>query len=649
MIISGTEIRSNTGMRKGNTFVTFPRPDGELAYVSTCSNSFGDDALGKNAKQIVDVFKSNINYTLEQMNKNNTDVVYTLYKFLSSVANVGNPTSLIQGINGAISTASGFALKIDSRNVIPIKNEKNEEITNFNQIRFKGNQIIFQQYSKGGTTEQLVLDLSDSDNLQKAKDYFNKYINSLNFNQSKDYLLGDNEDFNVPNKAGQHTIDSEGNKKFTITLYDMKSNETKEFTFDSYSDFLLKENCVSCATKVVDGSNFEQPDAEHSRKNFKLFIDIEAKTPTEETTTSSNPPVEGIDSKVGVDFANDIRNKIESTRVKNKGNAIFSSVFPASKLRMLKSLKVYDLLPKNVIFVEDMNEGSISDNPRDMKGPIARHIDANEKAGIPSRIEVGNRFLAMMAIPTLRKEAVRKLIHEQLHEILSRDENRKHLDKLQEVFDDFKKSITESGEIDKYKNYLYEDYADNQLRLEEFLVESLTSKELFDKLNSIEAKGYKIDEKSKNKSLFQKIADILRKVFNWVKKDDTLYAKEWNIFNDMFNDNNVKDERINEKEEENTNVEKEAKTPTTFNPFGNNYTSPTNATTNEDEDVDDESEYSNFMEGEITPNPINLDSDTQTIVRVPSSISEFTDSLPIDKRANFAQNVANGGISTSCR
>ena len=315
------------------------------------------------------------------------------------------------------------------------------------------------------------------------------------------------------------------------------------------------------------------------------------------------------------------------------------------------------MLPKNVIFVEDMNvELNADSDPRTMTGPIARHIDANSTTGEPSRIEVGNRFLAMMAIPVLREQAVRKIIHEQLHEILSVDDNRKHLDKLQEVFDEFKAVIEKSNDVDRFKKYLYENYTDNQLRLEEFLVESLTSKELFDKLNSIDAQGYVIDEKSKDKSLFQKIADILRKVFGWVKRDNSLYAKEWVTFNEMFNENTTTEQKETTAPvvEDNTNVTSNNQTTDNdddfeYNPLGNLPTQTPESTNNTSNNLGYDGELSDFLESEVNIPDSNNADDSSIKLEIPSSIYDYANTLPMEKRSNFISQIERGEISLSCR
>lgn len=653
MIISGMETRVESMFQRGNTFVMLPRPDGELTYISTNSNKVNDSELANTAKDMIAMIKSNVRTVLEQMSTSNNDNVPRLYTMFRSIfGSVDNKFKLFDGVYGSAS------FKLGGKLATAINISKND------QYIFTNGHLYRQITSANSTDNNRKIiesyDLSKSEELNKAINVINNLIDNLTFNQSVYYLYGDNNDFNNEFAAGKHVIDKNGNKKFTITISNFNSNFKHGIDFnaefESYSDFLLSQNCVSCATKAEDGNNFKTPNEEIS--DFKLFIDVDVKTPTGQVQqVQSTIPVEEKPIKGGLEFANDIKHKIESNKVRHKGNSIFSAIFNRSKLNTLKSVKIVDLLPKNVIFVEDMNEELTADSdPRTMTGPIARHIDANSTTGEPSRIEVGNRFLAMMAIPVLREQAVRKLIHEQLHEILSVDDNRKHLDKLQEVFDEFKAAIEKSDDADRFKKYLYENYTDNQLRLEEFLVESLTSKELFDKLNSIDAQGYVIDEKSKDKSLFQKIADILRKVFGWIKRDNSLYAKEWVTFNEMFNENTTTEQKENTAPvvEYNTNVTSNNQTTddaiSNYNPLGNSFTSVSSEPTNDtSSNVGNDEELSDFLESEVnTPDSNNAD-DGSIKLEIPSSIYDYANTLPMEKRSNFLAQIERGEISLSCR
>ena len=166
---------------------------------------------------------------------------------------------------------------------------------------------------------------------------------------------------------------------------------------------------------------------------------------------------------------------------------------------------------------------------------------------MPGQIIIGKEWFDEMANGNEndRKEAIRKLIHENLHLILSKPENRHFIEDIRGIFNQFKnKNNDKNAEVYLFNTikehelkYWYDIKRDkdgnvidrtkleeiNENGLEEFLVESLTSKILANALNNIKSDNPK-------KSLFDKIIDFLLQLFDWnglvdVNKD-SLYEED---------------------------------------------------------------------------------------------------------------------------
>ena len=87
--------------------------------------------------------------------------------------------------------------------------------------------------------------------------------------------------------------------------------------------------------------------------------------------------------------------------------------------------------------------------------------------------------------------------------------------------------VEETSALNALKKFLFTDEKDD-VKLEEFLVESLTNKQLVDALNNIKVAD--AIDKSKKTSLFEKILRVISKIFGWDIKEGSLRAKEIEAF-----------------------------------------------------------------------------------------------------------------------
>lgn len=139
-----------------------------------------------------------------------------------------------------------------------------------------------------------------------------------------------------------------------------------------------------------------------------------------------------------------------------------------------------------------------------------------------------------------KASAFRHFIHEHVHAKIEQldDNTRTELfNGIEEVLDKFRKLYKQKS------SYKFEDTNNSrELILEEFLVETLTRSELQKILNDIK------DPDANNtvgKSLFQRILDVVTKLFGIKVKDGSLLQREANILAKIFDDNNNNTDNTN--------------------------------------------------------------------------------------------------------
>ena len=171
------------------------------------------------------------------------------------------------------------------------------------------------------------------------------------------------------------------------------------------------------------------------------------------------------------------------------------------------------------------------------------------------KITVGQRWLDMFNNPTTRNQAIRKLIHEQLHYKLSK--SKEYVRSVQSIYDEFKKYLDENN-IPKdahIRDYLFENESTQLRALEEFLVESLTSEELARYLNGIKTS---VPTKRGAKNLWQKILIALSDIFGWKVTKGSLYEKELNTIRELkLSSEDVEQNTETQTDNSESNVEQE--------------------------------------------------------------------------------------------
>lgn len=417
--------------------------------------------------------------------------------------------------------------------------------------------------------------------------------------------------------------------EFTVTIPNSKTGKPTIVSAKSYKDFLINNNLVKInlkKTKDINGkeTNFTRRNDKTQIGNQTVYIHFNAvKTPetinssTAEQKTSGDARVEKV-----------IQLLEKEDKREHQGNAIATMILGNSVKNLLKPINGYSILPKTIIFDKHLNS-----RPGYEKTNALYNVTKDT-------ITVGTKWLDMLRNPDTKQQALRKLIHEQLHRILAQDGNAKYIEQVRTIRDEFIEANKRDGLEEGVGIRRYEKIDKNDaIALEEFLVESLTSKELIDRLNAIDAK---VDKGSKKKSLFQKIVDTLCKMFGWDVRKGSLYEKEIIALGDIINTTKkevAKEGTLDFKDEDSDTspVKEITEEPTSTE------------TTKEEPSKDDDSEdsFDDVFNTDIDFDTVmrsNIDEDIRT-----PTIKTFIDSIPIENRAKMREQIDNGEIETYCR
>lgn len=358
--------------------------------------------------------------------------------------------------------------------------------------------------------------------------------------------------FTLNNVGNGNTTDNpyffKRDNKFVIKLGD------SEIVYDNFGDFVLQNNAFNTNQGVnKHGGFFNDVD-----KATSMYINVATLAVPDQVQS----PVEE-DSIVGV--ANTIQ-----TATLEKANSterlLEKAAIPKSTIDLLTGKNVYGIPIVSATYYYDKKDktGNAKYN-RDKKAVIFTKAGSNLANSSPTTL-------------------VRLLIHEQLHAHIDEHNLFDKENIVDDLFETYNKFI-EAVEYDvnygdrnseryslavnikkwiKDNGFTFKDYferikakqKDNYIELsedeqrrvfaEEWLVESLSQSNIIKYLNQVEYTGEGVavvTEDNEKKSIFQKIIDILLKIFN-IKdssiKNNTIFARQYEILN--INDNNISNE-----------------------------------------------------------------------------------------------------------
>lgn len=654
--VSGLGTQKYTGYNSasGQTFLALPNTNGTIDYVAAFPRVYIGDTYYRNGEK-VNAPENRI------LNSLVNSVTAQLEDRLANVKSLDDWNEVKEFINDIFNFRRNAILSLG--NSIVIQNNGNLV------LKANGNEYTFFVHSaKDPNAAPNVIKRKDGKlyKFDDVSDLIEDIKASAKINISSSLLNGDNNT-NLPTKNKFISRDKTG---FHINIPAYNGKNAFDINNSTYSQFLIDNDLVRVDLEQENSSNYRAVGVDKIGSNQTLQIDI--------FDTSESRPVEDVVEETPTDtpqtiVRNAINGIINDDSVANKGEAIADYILSdksKESLNKIVKLKKYNgvtdaIFPENIIFDDNkIQEFRQADEAN--KNALAYYDSENEE------IVVGNDWLSRTVdADTAGDDAVRVLIHEKLHSQINNSRNPKQFrEKLRTIYDDFVKAIdadlanlndstfdeinarfdNKAANIDALRSYLthikeyqFEKFSTRpDTQLEEFIVESLTSKGLMDYLNSVRVEG---EHKAKANTLWQKIMEFISRLFGIEIRDESLRAKEFNILANKFKENKVTPK---------TEVKEETKTPVEGTlEFKED---ETNSEEKVPEEILADDNISNITEGNDEVNEDNLD----VLLNMGSSVDDKTLSsfsslysaaraLPIEEQSRMLDMVERGEFSISCR
>lgn len=569
------------GVTPNSTFIIIPDKNGRHSYVQAYPVKITDDFVSDEVKQIYNEIRKVV-----------SDAVNNAF------AKSGDRTQVLNALKPAREMLIGLLHNHDGNTPLLLGQRINNKLIHTINIFNSGmtDIIDFGVDEHGDIFFSTRRNKSaDANKRGKAQITPQEVINAImqriertNINIAHDFIKSDNNSSMVLAGVASRTPDG----KFQI-----KIGNNKPHVFNSFSDFIINNNLVKVNTEVgSNGDNFSRVADRKMVGNGTIKYKL--------TDVPVTPPVEKNEEKPKSTTKQDKVDKVKELIFDNANpydiaSAVVKGVRGWKKI--VDTLRNNSLLPNGIKFNEELTS-------------IAR---VDRTTGVA---EVGQKWMDMI-LNGREKIAIRKLVHEKLHYGIEAHGDTERIRKdIREIYDAFVASNPKG--LEKYitwnKNPRYWNEEFGTLTdegIEEFFVESLTSGELANYLNSVastkEAKASEIEEGKE--TLWQKVMRILQDLLGLNIKDNTLYAQEFILFSEAISDTNSNKELDTETKE----IEEKTIDTTTV------------ADENMDYGSDDEFDYS-------------------TIDETQGSIGTLIESLPIDNQAKFSKLINEGVISMVC-
>lgn len=654
--VSGLGTQKYTGYNSasGQTFLALPNTNGTIDYVAAFPRVYIGDTYYRNGEKVNAPENRILNSLVDS-------VTAQLEERLANVKSLDDWNEVKEFINDIFNFRRNAILSLG--NSIVVQNNGNLVLkANGNEYTF------FARSAKDPNAAPNVIKRKDGKlyKFDDVSDLIEDIKASAKINISSSLLNGDNNT-NLPTKNKFISRDKTG---FHINIPAYNGKNAFDINNSTYSQFLIDNDLVRVDLEQENSSNYRAVGIDKIGSNQTLQIDI--------FNTSESRPVEDVVEDTPTDtpqtiVRNAINSIINNDSIANKGETIAEYLLSEKSkdsLSKIVKLKKYNrvtdaIFPENFIFDDDKIQ-KFRENDEANKNALAYYDSENEE------IVVGNDWLSRTVdANTSGDDAVRVLIHEKLHSQINNSRNPKQFrEKLRTIYDDFVKAIdadlanlndstfdeinarfdNKAANIDALRGYLnhIKEYQFKKFstrpdtQLEEFIVESLTSKGLMDYLNSVKVEG---EHKGKTSSLWQKIMEFISRLFGIEIRDESLRAKEFNILADKFKENKVAPK---------TEVKEETKAPVEG--------------TLEFDDSKVESEGKIPKRVPDDDNPLNIGKDNikveenqlDYLLNMGSSVDDKTlgsfsslysavRALPMDEQSRMFDMVERGEFSISCR
>ena len=653
--VSGLGTQKYTGYNSasGQTFLALPNTNGTIDYVAAFPRVYIGDTYYRNGEKVNAPENRILNSLVDS-------VTAQLEERLANVKSLDDWNEVKEFINDIFNFRRNAILSLG--NSIVVQNNGNLV------LKANGNEYTFFAHSaKDPNAAPNVMKRKDGKlyKFDDVSDLIEDIKASAKINISSSLLNGDNNT-NLPTKNKFISRDKTG---FHINIPAYNGKNAFDINNSTYSQFLIDNDLVRVDLEQENSSNYRAVGVDKIGSNQTLQIDI--------FNTSESRPVEDVVEDTPTDtpqtiVRNAINSIINNDSIANKGETIAEYLLSEKSkdsLSKIVKLKKYNrvtdaIFPENFIFDDDKIQ-KFRESDEANKNALAYYDSENEE------IVVGNDWLSRTVdANTAGDDTVRVLIHEKLHSQINNSRNPKQFrEKLRTIYDDFVKAIdadlvnlndstfdeinarfdNKAANIDALRGYLthIKDYQFEKFstrpdtQLEEFIVESLTSKGLMDYLNSVRVEG---EHKGKTSSLWQKIMEFISRLFGIEIRDESLRAKEFNILANKFKENKVAHK---------TEVKEETKAPVEgILEFKEDETKPEEVP----EEVPADDNITNITEGNDAVDEDELDDllnmgssvDDKTLGSF-SSLYSAVRALPMDEQSRMFDMVERGEFSISCR
>lgn len=655
--VSGLGTQKYTGYNSANgqTFLALPNTNGTIDYVAAFPRVYIGDTYYRNGEKVNAPENRILNSLVDS-------VTAQLEDRLANVKSLNDWNEVKEFINDIFNFRRNAILSLG--NSIVVQNNGNLVLkANGNEYTF------FARSAKDPNAAPNVIKRKDGKlyKFDDVSDLIEDIKASAKINISSSLLNGDNNT-NLPTKNKFISRDKTG---FHINIPAYNGKNAFDINNSTYSQFLIDNDLVRVDLEQENSSNYRAVGVDKIGSNQTLQIDI--------FNTSESRPVEDVVEEIPTDtpqtiVRNAINNIINNDSIANKGETIAEYLLSEKSkdsLSKIVKLKKYNrvtdaIFPENFIFDDDKIQ-KFRESDEANKNALAYYDSENEE------IVVGNDWLSRTVdANTAGNDAVRVLIHEKLHSQINNSRNPKQFrEKLRTIYDDFVKAIDADlanlndstfdeinarfdnkavnidalrGYLTHVKEYQFEKFSTRpDTQLEEFIVESLTSKGLMDYLNSVKVEG---EHKGKTSSLWQKIMEFISRLFGIEIRDESLRAKEFNILANKFKENKVAPK---------TEVKEKTKVPIEGTlEFNDDEVKPEEKVP---EEVTDDNNISNIDKDNVKvgEGDVNayLDMDASSVddktLSSFSSLYSAVRALPMDEQSRMFDMVERGEFSISCR
>lgn len=654
--VSGLGTQKYTGYNSasGQTFLALPNTNGTIDYVAAFPRVYIGDTYYRNGEKVNAPENRILNSLVDS-------VTAQLEERLANVKSLDDWNEVKEFINDIFNFRRNAILSLG--NSIVVQNNGNLVLkANGNEYTF------FARSAKDPNAAPNVIKRKDGKlyKFDDVSDLIEDIKASAKINISSSLLNGDNNT-NLPTKNKFISRDKTG---FHINIPAYNGKNAFDINNSTYSQFLIDNDLVRVDLEQENSSNYRAVGVNKIGSNQTLQIDI--------FNTSESRPVEDVVEDTPTDtpqtiVRNAINSIINNDSIANKGETIAEYLLSEKSkdsLSKIVKLKKYNrvtdaIFPENFIFDDDKIQ-KFRESDEANKNALAYYDSENEE------IVIGNDWLSRTVdANTAGDDAVRVLIHEKLHSQINNSRNPKQFrEKLRTIYDDFVKAIdadlsnlndntfdeinarfdNKAANIDALRGYLthikeyqFEKFSTRpDTQLEEFIVESLTSKGLMDYLNSVKVEG---EHKAKTSSLWAMIMEFISRLFGIEIRDESLRAKEFNILADKFKENKVTSK---------TEVKEETKAPVEGSlEFKADEVKPEEKVP---EEIPADDNITNITEGNDAVNEDELDDllnmgssvDDKTLGSF-SSLYSAVRALPMDEQSRMFDMVERGEFSISCR